>query len=510
MADGWNNIYIDSSFYSDSNDGEKDIITELYLAEEADKIGNINIPTVFLAGTPFTVTNDNVIEFYSSTSTLSGSRPVAIAYFNIDTTTSGSINSDVDFYCSTSTISGSFDKEVNFTLGDANVVGEQRVVINTIIGELYESTNSTAVFYWNYPSISGSTYVDTQYTTVSGTAIFIDRILEFITSSSGNMNPGSLSNTVDLTFSGWVPNDIDFDVISSLLNKEHVDIESTVISGSVLYNPIELYCTVSGVKYLNSDLFCCTQTEPNLDFESTVISGSLRPIYTDLWSAGVGDPYFGIDVDIYPLYFSNFYLDTDGYTSYSGIMSVDVYDDSVYNITLSGTYFKVNGEKVPVTFSNIPNGYTMYYDPGETFNNFEGSTTITAHTENSNGDALDQDFYLTFGYIVSYENYDKINYGFNNQIYVRMSAENQDSCPVYSSTSYWFGTKQMTNKDLGAQIVGMPIEGEGDDNLSASIYPQSNAYFYEKTFRVVLTANDFNGNEMEPYEFEFEIENPNN
>jgi len=42
--------------------------------------------------------------------------------------------------------------------------------------------------------------------------------------------------------------------------------------------------------------------------------------------------------------------------------------------------------------------------------------------------------------------------------------------------------------------------------LGASISPQSTAFFYGKTFRVVLNARDFAGNRMEPYEFEFKIE----
>jgi hypothetical protein len=88
-----------------------------------------------------------------------------------------------------------------------------------------------------------------------------------------------------------------------------------------------------------------------------------------------------------------------------------------------------------------------------------------------------------------------------------MSAEDLATCPKFSADAYWFVTEHLKPKDLSASIVCIPAPvTEAIEELQASIYPQSTAFFYGKTFRVVLTCKDFEGNEMEPYEFEFKIE----
>ncbi len=87
---------------------------------------------------------------------------------------------------------------------------------------------------------------------------------------------------------------------------------------------------------------------------------------------------------------------------------------------------------------------------------------------------------------------------------MRGSAENLASCPNTGVDAYFFTTAPKFGKDLGATIVGQPWS---EDNLSAEITPTTDTiYFYGKTFRIEIRAKDFAGNVMEPFTFEFKIE----
>jgi hypothetical protein len=326
------------------------------------------------------------------------------------------------------------------------------------------------------------------------------------------MLSGARDQHVDVSFSGWVPNQIYFDVISSVSGTyNYIDSELTVISGAFLHNYLDVICGISGTKYIRSDMFCCLRDLSYIDYDVAVISGSVDYVDIDLWSTNFNEPYVKCDVDVFPIWFNNFYPDMDEYTQASNSIHIDVHDET-YNIVTSGTYFKVDGVVVPVTFSGISDGYTMYYDPVDDFTSFIGSTTVTAHAENDNGDLLELDYYLTSGYLVEYINKEPqpIDFGDDNRIVVRMEAENFASCPLTTANGYWFVTENFYNQDLNATIVGVAQEGMSSYNidLSAEIYPQSLAFFYDKEFTVVLTARDFSGNELE-YDFQFKIENPN-
>jgi hypothetical protein len=194
-----------------------------------------------------------------------------------------------------------------------------------------------------------------------------------------------------------------------------------------------------------------------------------------------------------------------GYAS-SGV-SVDL-TDLTNIVTTSGCYLEVGGTTVSATLTSISGGYRMEYDPVDDFTSLEGPTTFRAHASNNIGQNVYQDFYLTYGYLVEYNNrsQDGWNFGYQTEVVVRASAENSVSCPVSNAEAFWFETEDRPQKHLGATIVGVPAKYTSDsDDMSASIYPQSTAFFYGETYTVVLRAKDFAGNEME-YEFEFKIE----
>jgi hypothetical protein len=201
---------------------------------------------------------------------------------------------------------------------------------------------------------------------------------------------------------------------------------------------------------------------------------------------------------------ANFSLDAEDWTYADSSISVDI-TDLVHSVTTSGCYFEVNGATVSSTLVPISNGYRMTYDPADNFASLGGPTEFRAYGSNDNNDILYRNLYVTFGYIVEMNNrsQDGWDLGFNSEVVVRASAENMASCPIKNAEAFWFTTEDNNNRLLGASIVGIP---RSSSDLSASIYPQSTAFFYGKTYKIVLRASDFAGNEMEPFEFEFKIE----
>jgi len=90
----------------------------------------------------------------------------------------------------------------------------------------------------------------------------------------------------------------------------------------------------------------------------------------------------------------------------------------------------------------------------------------------------------------------------NEEIIVRVAAENLASCPKETTYAYTLETRPMFHVGLGATINAV----DSAKMLPASIVADSTAFVYNKVYTIVITAKDFSGNEMEPYEFEFKIE----
>ena len=201
---------------------------------------------------------------------------------------------------------------------------------------------------------------------------------------------------------------------------------------------------------------------------------------------------------------SDFSLNVDEYTERTASICVAL-TDYAYSVVTSGTYFIIDDSVVSGTFTSISGGYIMCYDPVDDFASIDGLTTFTVHTQNDHNDVLEEDFYLTSGYIVEYYNPGQ-DYGYGSQVVVRMTAENLASCPSTGTEAYWFTTtpKLYYRSDLGATIIPRPYFTK---DLSASIEPKTGTiYYYGKLFKVEIRAKDFAGNVMAPYIFEFRIE----
>jgi hypothetical protein len=522
MPDGTNNIYVDLTFTTTADD-QQDIDAELTLAD-ADVIGAYNMPVIYTttASTPaFQLAN---VEYSTGTGTTSGTIERDVEYY-ISASVSGVFTSLVD-YSVGAVISGSSDKYVDcFLAGDTGISGvpgttlaAQNTLIDYIVGQVFDALDiNIQTIYWNWPAYFGTASFPAQYTHLPGIDTSINRTVYISLGSIATMTSGTQTGYVDVEFAGWVNYPLDFDLYCALeKTDEHIDSELTVISGSVAFHLTDIMCAVSGTQDFSIDIYCCLETFSNLDSELTVISGSADKLDYDLYCSGQSTDHVSFDVDLFSLKISNFSIDEEEYVFVSDGVSVDITDDiyavltSASGIPCSGTCcLKVDDEVVPVTFSGITDGYRMFYNPIDSFSSLEGSTAFTVHAENSNGDILERDYYLTYGYLMDYDNINRIgfDYGINTQVIVRMSAENLATCPKDSAGAYWFETRDYSQKGLSASIVGeLPDIISDETGLGASISPQSTAFFYGKTFRVVLNVRDFAGNIMEPYEFEFKIE----
>jgi len=525
MPDGTNNIYVDTTFSTISDDQE-DVSVELTLAD-ADVIGAYNMPVIYTKAVSTPSTQSAYIEYSTGTGTISGTVEQDVEYY-IDTLTSGVYISLVD-YAIGATISGSLSEYIDcFLAGDTGISGvpgttpgAQNVLIDYIVGQVFNELDiNINTIYWIWPSFSGTASFPTQYTYLSGINTSIDRTVYISLGSMTTMNSGTQTGYVDVEFAGWVNYPLDFDLYCSLEKvDEYINSELTVISGAVNFYLTDIICATSGTQDFDFDIYCCLEDFSKLYSELTVISGSVDKLNYDVYCSGQTVDYISFDVDLLSLKISNFLPIEEDYAYVNDGISVDITDD-VYNVltSTSGTpcsgtcCLKVDDEVVPVTFSGVTDGYTMYYNPVDNFSLLTGSTTFTVHAENSNGDILERNYYLTYGYLVDYDNKDRVgfDYGINTQVLVRMSAENLATCPKYSAESYWFETRDYSQKDLNASIIGeLPDIVSDEANLGASINPQSTAFFYGKIFKVVLTCKDFAGNTMPEFSFEFKIRNEN-
>lgn len=261
------------------------------------------------------------------------------------------------------------------------------------------------------------------------------------------------------------------------------------------------------------------------DLQSYIYGVGPRDLQADIY--GIGPEDLQVDIhgfdsldlqaSIFGYFFviENFSLGVGQFIPASSSVCVDIIDNYNKINTTLGTHFivrdtVVSGTFTPITVSGVAASGSAYRMCGDPINDFSsltgGETDFIIRVLNDIGGVLEKSYHVTYGYKVEFENMDKkwLDFGYDNQIVVRMEVENLASCPKISVDAYWFETKQQQYTDLGVSIKGTYIDG-----LSASIFPQSTAYFYGKTYRLVVTAKDFAGNEMEPFILVYTIEDKN-
>jgi hypothetical protein len=478
------------------------------------------MPVVYRQEESITSTLNAEFSYFQEFNTISGIKNTAVGYnasqlpkingiiislaeFNNDYTVAiGLLDRPIIYTTGYNIISGTLDKRISF-IGGREILEFKTVSANA---QYVIPKNITKDWWVNYTDFSGNL-------TTSGTPIpFYYSDYSFIAEYGEELEShyyGWRDNVVDISFAGWVDFSIHGDVYSTILGfNPGYKFEATTISGNVNIHYMDLFSTLLTMSGIRCDLYCALTEYGHVDTEIETIPGRIGYIETDIYSTIKKEATLTMDISLLSLKISNFSLGIGEYTTASGFISVDITDDEC-PVSTSGTYFMVDDLRVPVTFSGIEDGYRMFYDPNDDYISLEGSTVFTVHAENECNKILEQDFYLTFGYIVEFTNrqelLDSIDYGFQNKIVVRVTAENYASCPQVSSLSWDFESKPQANVDLGASIVGRFHAWEYND-MSAKIYPHSTAYFYGKEFRVVVKAKDFAGNQMEPLILNYRIE----
>lgn len=504
-------IYIDASFFQTDSD-HKDLVNSVEFVVP-DNIGNYAVPVIYqaevsVAGKSFTDVEYGVVD------TTSGCSCIPISFFWTSTTNEAIASSLVN-YSTSNTLSGMVDNNVIYSTGYNVVFGTFNNKINFIAGQKYDSFNASLIEYtvdncisdtndWWADYINYCGYSDIEGYPIPSLSGYKDPIVEY---GVANHILGETVTEVEIRFAGWVDFLFPTDIYSTDAGSTApYPFDVTTISGNIIPVTTSIYSSAMTLSGTLMDMYCSLLDIVQIDIDVELIPGRSNYIIGDIYSTVEDSQKLTCDFGLYSLKIANFSLDIDEYSGVSEGISVDVLDD-VYGVSVSGTYFEVEGQALPVTFSGIEDGYRMSYSSPDDFSSLTGVTVFTAHAENLNNNILEEDFYLTFGYLVTHNNYPRfgLNYGYNKKVVVRVAAENMASCPKESADSNYFITERRKSGDLGVSITGM-FHASAESNLSMEIYPQSLAYFYGKEFEVIIKAHDFSGNEIEPYILMYKIE----
>lgn len=203
----------------------------------------------------------------------------------------------------------------------------------------------------------------------------------------------------------------------------------------------------------------------------------------------------------------NFSMEVEEWTPVAvlGSFSVDAVDH-VNTIISGSSYFIHNGVQVTTTFSGITDGYRMFYTPSDVSSS--GVISLVAHVQNNVPETLEQTFYLLYGYNAIFE--DQVDWGLNTKVSIRVQASNSVRCPNTVAEGFYFVTESFTSS-MASSNLGASIQAIEFIDLGAKIYPRQVAFFYGETYTITVSGvKDFAGNVMDPYAFNFTIEDPNN
>jgi hypothetical protein len=516
MPDTQNNIWIESSFSPASYD-ESDLQVELVLAD-ADVVGGYSIPVIYRAGQPDVTEFYNGLVEYITITTISNTIQIPVEYFDCENipTFSGIAPTFIFYSTGNTVISGTQSLNTVYQTGFTAIPGAVDKTITFVVGNDYPENYNSYVSVWLFPQSSGAISFITNYTNFSGNLTTSGTPIPFYTlgrdyisvySTGPLQDIGWLSKIVDISFAGWVGFGFNTDIYSTLSGLGlYSSFDVVTISGGMFLQSTDICSTAIIISDIGTDVFCSLLDYIVAVFDVDLGTGRVGYELLDVFSSAENSKGINCDIELLSLKITNFSLAEGQYTEAYNSITVDILDD-VCPVSVSGTYFKINDVQVSGTLIPVVDGYRLVYDPVDDFESLNGPTTFTVHAENECGKIIEQSFNLTFGYIVGYENSESvgIDYGFNNRVVVRVTAENMASCPNLSSTAYVLESCELKSRDLGVSITGV-FYADDYRNMPASIYPQSTAYFYDKEFRVIVYAKDFAGNSMTPFEIAYKIE----
>ena len=197
----------------------------------------------------------------------------------------------------------------------------------------------------------------------------------------------------------------------------------------------------------------------------------------------------------------NFSMDLDDVALCTSLVDFSVkVTDTDYMVTTSGTYFTDNGAQVSGSLTSISGGYILTYSVLPS-----GTIDLVAHGSNSNGEFLERNYKLSYGYSVYWN---EVNYwGTRKEVPIAVSASNTSLTSNTSYFSTFFETRKMMSTDLGVDITA---EGSGFNDIMTYIEPQSKHFMYGKTYSITVSGvRDFSGNILPPETYSFTIEELN-
>lgn len=519
MPDSTNNVWIDSSFYEHASGNDDTVVR--YTTAVSDNIGRFSMPVIY---SPISVgyvnldlvnafiiraaTHNNAVNIASSTTTPSGNQYGVAGVYN-----------DIVYSSSSSYSSITKDTMLYYSSGYTATSGCIDSKVDYISGNNYSKNIDAASYFWmpvslsgirnfisNYTNYTGSTEIDgTPVPSYSG----INKVDTVYSNIFDTFYSSSVNSVVDVSFAGWVDFPFSTSLYSALeASSNEIITIIEVVDGKVTPVDIDTFSCLPEHKSVMSSLYSTIQYGVNIDYCTNTISGAVLPFNTSAFSSTEYNKGLGLDINLLSLKISDLSISVGQFVTSSGVIYIDVTDDE-YDVSLDNTYLMVDANIVPTISTPITNGFRLSYAPADSFSLISGPVIITIHAENSNGIFREEDFYVTFGYIVEYNNNqgfsEAIDYGFDNKVAVRITVEDYANCPTLSSVAWEFESKSKFNSDIGASINGR-LYGLDNIDMSASIFPLSTAYFYGKEVRVLLNAKDFAGNQMDPLILIYKIE----
>ena len=199
------------------------------------------------------------------------------------------------------------------------------------------------------------------------------------------------------------------------------------------------------------------------------------------------------------LYITNFSIPEDSTVYCTSLLdfSVDVLDDTNI-VTLSGTYLSINNENTFCTYSSILNGYRLQCSTVPS-----GTIWLEVFGSNNLDETINTLYILQFGYEIEW---DRVMVWPNNkEIPVSVSANNNVFNPNTMYYSTFFKTSNYKESNLEAWVS---VEGSGQLNLNASIFPQSKYFMYGNSYSITISGiKDFSGNILPAKTYNFTLEN---
>jgi hypothetical protein len=256
--------------------------------------------------------------------------------------------------------------------------------------------------------------------------------------------------------------------------------------------------------FLKKDLYVSDINNNYIDSDIEVSPGKRTYIRSDLYNAKLKYGHsISSDIKTRSLFVGGFFIEPDEFIEASSIGSIDLID-YLYGINESSIYIQKDGTTLSgISIEDIPNGKRVFFDPDDDYYS-DGEIVLRVYAESLIGEVLDQEFYLLYGY--NLELNEVVGWKPNSRVYIRSTASNKAFCKNYEGIAYYFDTVDYDSFDLGASISAA-FNLSSDINFS--IYPQSTAFFYGKTYTVTVSGvKDHSGNVMAPFVYSFTIESP--